>query len=91
MSTESGTVTITSAAYTKLTTASTGYALIYNPELSDQKLKLVVAGTTTPGAATAAYMTINPDEGFQRTSDITNHIWGKMAGGGDIDIVVSEG
>ena len=90
MATENTTVTIGSDAYTKLTTAQTGYALVYNPELSNQKLKIVIAGTTTPGLATAAYMTINPDEGFQRTSDITNHLWGKMAGGGDVDIVVAE-
>ena len=90
MTTATTTVTCNSATYTKLTTASTGYALIYNPELSNQKLKIVNAGTTAPGATTAAYMTLKPDEGFIRTSDITDHIWGKMAGGGDIDIVITE-
>ena len=89
MATASTTVTCNSATYTKLTTAATGYALVYNPELSNQKLKIVNA-STTPGASTDAYMTLKPDEGFQRTSDITDHLWGKMAGGGDIDIVVTE-
>lgn len=90
MTTATTTVTCNSATYTRLTTASTGYALIYNPERSNQKLKIVNAGTTAPGATTDAYMTLKSDQGFIRTSDITDHIWGKVAGGGDIDIVVTE-
>ena len=90
MATASTTVTLNSATYTKLTTASTGYALIYNPELSNQKIKLVNAATTAPGASTAAYMTLNPDEAFQRTSDITDHLWGYFADGSTKKVIITE-
>lgn len=89
MATSSSTVTANNGSYTQLTTASTGYALIYNP--LDAKGNLAIYnGSAAPAAATEAMMVLKPDEAFQRTSDITDHLWGKVMGEKDIKVVITE-
>lgn len=89
MTTATTTVSCNSRAYTQLTTSSTGYALIYNPMGSGCNLALY-NGSSAPAAGTLARMIIRPDEAFQRTSDITDHLWGKLISGADTEIVVTE-
>ena len=89
MATSSSTVTCNNGAYTQLTTASTGYALIYNP-LDAQSNLAIYNGSAAPSAFTEASMILKPDEAFQRTSDITDHIWGKVMSGKDIKVVITE-
>ena len=89
MATASTTVTCNSESYTQLTTASTGYALIYNPQSSGSIL-YIYNGSAAPDASTEAKMAINPDEGFQRTADITDHLWGKFNKGQDKKVTVTE-
>jgi hypothetical protein len=89
MATATTTVTCNSTSYTQLTAASTGYSLIYNPLGFGRVLEIVVA-SSQPSATTDARMSLNPDEAFPRTSDITDIIWGKVAGGDDIKVVVTE-
>ena len=89
MATATTTIECNSGAYTQLTTASTGYALIYNPIDGGGNLALY-NGSAAPDAATEAHMTLRPDEGFQRTSDITDHLWGKVLAGRNTKVVVTE-
>lgn len=89
MPTVSTTVTCNAQGYTQLTTASTGYALIYNPIDAGGNLALY-NGPSAPDAATEAFMTLLPDDAFPRTSDITDHLWGKVMGEKDIKVVVTE-
>ena len=89
MATATTTVTCNNGSYTQLTTASTGYALIYNP--LDAKGNLAIYnGSAAPAAATEAMMVLKPNEAFQRTSDITDHIWGKVMGEKDIKVVITK-
>jgi len=78
----------TSSVYVKLTAAQTGYALIYNPLGNQQVLKIHV-GTTVPDTTVDTYMTLQPDEAFQRTSDITDYVWGLYADGTVKKVVVT--
>jgi hypothetical protein len=75
--------------YTQLTTASTGYALIYNPLGSGQVLHLYNGGSA-PAITVDTFMTIQPDEAFQRTSDITDHLWGRFADNSTTKVVITE-
>ncbi len=89
MATESTTVTCNGGAYTQVTSASTGYALIYNPLGAGGNVSLY-NGSAAPDPFTKAKMILKPDQAFQRTSDITDHIWIKVTSGNDVDIVVME-
>ena len=89
MATATTTVTLNSGAYTQITTASTGYALIYNPLDSANNIA-IYNGSAAPSAFTEASMFLKPDEAFQRTSDITDHIWGKIVSGKDIKVVITQ-
>jgi hypothetical protein len=88
MATATTTVTCNEQTYTKLTTASTGYALIYNP-IEGSNLA-IYNGASAPAPATQARMILNPDDAFQRTADITDHLWGKLVSGEDVKIVVTQ-
>lgn len=83
------TVTCNAQEYTQLTTASTGYALIGNPTDAGENLAIYI-GSAAPDAATEAHYTLLPDDAFPRTSDITDHIWGKVLGQKDVKVVVAQ-
>lgn len=89
MATSTSTTTVTNGVYTQLTTASTGFALIYNPMDAGANLA-IYNGSAAPSAFTEASMILKPDDAFQRTSDITDHIWGKVVGNKDIKVVITE-
>ena len=89
MATATTTVTCNAQTYTQLTSAATGYALIYNPSDAGSNLA-VYNGSAAPDANTEAYMMLAPDEGFQRTSDITDHLWGKVISTGDTKVVITQ-
>jgi len=75
--------------YTKLTTASTGYALIYNPSDSGQTLR-IYNGASAPAITVDTYMTLEPDQAFQRTSDITDDLYGWFADNTTKKVVITE-
>ena len=77
------------ATYTQLTTASTGYALIYNPVGNGQTFR-IYNGASAPAVTVDTYMDLAPDEAFQRTSDITDHLWGYFADGSTKKVVITE-
>lgn len=84
------TVTCNANGYTQLTTATTGYALIYNPADSGTNLALY-NGSAAPAASTEAYMMLAPDEAFQRISDITGHLYAKaLISNRTVKVVVTE-
>jgi len=88
--TETTTVDVDAGGYTQLTTASTGYALIGNPKGSGITVGIFI-GATIPASDNQAKFSLNPDEIFQRTSEITDHIWGKIIEGGpDIKVSVAQ-
>jgi hypothetical protein len=89
MTTATVTVTCNENAYTQVTTASTGYALIYNPLGSGANVS-IYNGSAAPDPFTQAKMVLKPDQAFQRTSDITDIIWVKVTSGKDIEIAVTE-
>ncbi len=89
MATATTTVTCNAQGYTQLTTASTGYALIYNPIDAGGNLA-IYNGSAAPDASTEAMMVLLPDDAFPRISDITDHLWGKVMGEKDIKVVVTE-
>ena len=89
MTTETTTVTCNAGKYTQITTASTGYALIYNPIDSGGNLA-IYNGATIPSPFTEAAYVLKPDEAFQRTSDITDHLWGYFADGSTKKVVITE-
>jgi hypothetical protein len=75
--------------YTQLTTASTGYALIYNPVANQQTFR-IYNGTSAPAVTVTTYMDLEPDQAFQRTSDITDHLWGMYADNSTKKIIITE-
>ncbi len=89
METESTTVTCNGGAYTQVTASATGASLIYNPLGAGGNVSMYI-GSSAPDPFTKAKMILKPDQAFQRTSDITNHIWIKVTSGNDVDIVVTE-
>ena len=89
MATATTTVTLNSGDYTQITTASTGYALIYNPIDAASNIS-IYNGSAAPSDFTEAAMILKPDEAFQRTSDITDHIWGKVLSGKDVKVVITQ-
>ena len=90
MATATTTVTCNAETYTQLTTASTGYALIMNPSSAITGLHLY-NGAAAPAPATEAILgTLEPGQGYQRTSDITDHIWGKLVSNGTKKIAVTQ-
>ena len=89
MATATTTVSVTNGAYVQLTTASTGYALIYNPMDAGANLA-IYNGSAAPSAFTEASMILKPDDAFQRTSDITDHLWGKTLSTKTVKVVITE-
>ena len=78
--------------YVQLTTASTGFAFVYNPDIASRiprRLGVVIA-TTKPQPTTPARLVLNADEAIQRTTEMDNHFWGKLVNGSPLEVVVIE-